>query len=190
MIFRSAIVLSFLLLGCFQQYEPLPESPRAAEVEDTINAYRATLGLEAIPMSPSLRHVARRHLADLEALDPQEPCNLHSWSSAGPWSSCCYRSEADSACMTEKPLELSDYKGQAFEIAVSSFGPTPLSPERAFELWKASPAHDEVMANRGPWNAKTWRAMGAAIGRNYAVVWFGEADDPVSDIDTEQVLGW
>ena len=54
----------------------------------------------------------------------------------------------------------------------------PITPAMAIGIWRESAAHNAMVLNHGRWADNTWRAMGAAIGRHYAVVWFGESPDP------------
>jgi len=55
--------------------------------------YRKSLGLPAIPFSPSLTFVAQLHARDLEINRPHcGPGNMHSWSDRGPWSRSAWRS--------------------------------------------------------------------------------------------------
>lgn len=153
------------------------------ELFEAINDYRAANGLGALRWSPSLAVVAEAHVRDLERNYQAEPCSLHSWSDQGPWSSCCYLRDAPSvACMWDKPAELSGYPGKGYEIAVEVFGARPLDAQRALTEWRASPAHDDVILNRGTWRGATWRAVGVALSEHYAVVWFGKVDDPAAAV--------
>lgn len=144
---------------------------------NTINAYRVENGLSKIPVSVSLNKVATIHVADLIAYHvPNGPCNLHSWSKNGKWKSCCYDDDhSNSACMWNKPRELTNYKGDGYEIAV--FCSDGISPELALSLWKTSPGHHNMIMNRGKWKKVKWKAIGAEIKGNYAVVWFGRESD-------------
>ena len=170
---------SLTALACVDPVPPAPVDDRAEALEHAINAYRAEHGLPPIASSPSLRLVADTHVWDLEYNLPIEPCSLHSWSDAGPWRSCCYVNESpDLDCMLDKARELSLYDANGYEIAVSYFGPKPLTPTQALSLWMASPSHNDVILNRGPWADAPWLAMWAAITEHYAVVWFGKEVDP------------
>ena len=80
------------------------------QIVANINAYRATKGLPAVPISPALmvrscassfitlnplfssQYVAQTHVNDLNAAPPVSPCIMHGWSSAGGnwYSGCCY----------------------------------------------------------------------------------------------------
>jgi len=148
------------------------------ELYDLIMAYRQEKGLPDIPISPSLTYVAKTHVKDLQDFPPQDPkCNLHSWSTNGDWTSCCYANGHERAkCMWNKPRELTQYQGAGYEIAhMNSSGATAWG---ALNGWKNSLPHDSVILNIGRWNAYQWRAIGVGIYGNYAVVWFGEEPDP------------
>lgn len=147
----------------------------AVALADAINEYRASLGLPKVPISPALTKVARAHVRDLGENKPvTETCNMHSWSTKGAWSGCCYdKSRAASKCMWVKPKEIANFRGKGYEIAASASGVTPA---KALELWKKSPAHHDVMINRGIWS-KPWRSLGVALDGDYAVAWFAEEAD-------------
>ena len=155
-------------------------SAQERELYELILAYRAELGLPAIPLSPALTTVAQTHARDLQAHPPDKDagCNMHSWSADGPWTPVCYTGDhAQAEGMWNKPKELTAYPGSGFEIAYGAWG-TPTTPEGALEGWKSSSGHDAVMANRGSWADTTWQAVGAGMSENYAVVWFGKEPDP------------
>jgi hypothetical protein len=159
----------------------LPESYCISSEEmklgEMINAYRKSKKLPAIPISASLSYVARRHVYDLDSnFKDNGRCNMHSWSSKGSWSSCCYTEDHKKAeCMWNKPRELTSYKGNGYEIACSSTG--NLTPAESLKCWKESPSHHAVMISSGIWKAHPWKAMGVGIYKGYAVVWFGEEPD-------------
>ncbi len=164
----------------------LPSIESSAQTNDlskrlfiTVNAYRVTLGLHEIPDSPSLNGVAMQHAIDLQENQPDRGrCNLHSWSRSKDWTGCCYRdARPDAACMWDKPREITrgKYTGNGYEIA--AWLSEDITPEYALELWQNSKGHHDVMINSGVWSTLKWRAMGAAIYGNYAVVWFGETAD-------------
>lgn len=139
--------------------------------------YRAKNGLPTIDISKCLTYVAKVHCVDQQISSPFGKCNLHSWSNLGPWTSCCYTKDHKKAkYMWIKPRELTPYKGYGFEIA--TYTSHIMTPEVAFELWKNSPPHNDLILNKGPWSGKKFRAIGVGISKNYSNCWFGlEPDD-------------
>lgn len=168
-------ILSPLL---FQGPQVLPcLSTTEMELYEKIMQYRAKKKLPEITLSAALTKVAQIHAQDLQNHQPSKgKCNLHSWSDQGSWSDCCYTSDHKRAkCMWDKPRELTDYKGDGYEIAHwSSAGATA---ESAFEGWKDSPGHNAVMVNRDIWSKVNWQAIGIGVVGEYAVVWFGKEMD-------------
>ncbi|MFM7272500.1 MAG: CAP domain-containing protein [Gammaproteobacteria bacterium] len=162
---------------------PTDGAPAAATmnpVADSVNRYRERRGLAPIPVSPLLNEVAAAHVADLEANYRRgRICNMHSWSSAGDWSSCCYTADhAKKECMWRKPREITGGRYTANGYEIVAYYSDPISAERALQIWQLSDGHHIMILNQGQWWDNTWRAMGAAMGTHYAVVWFGEDVDP------------
>lgn len=181
------LILALLLASCSGAPSPVrtpavPVAPAGGSnpVADTVNRYRAGRGLAPIALSRSLNRVAAAHVADLEAnYRKGSACNMHSWSARGNWSSCCYTPDhAQAACMWNKPKEISNnlYQSPGYEI-VAHYS-DPMTPAMALQIWRESPNHHVMIVNGGRWADNTWRAMGAAMGEHYAVVWFGEETDP------------
>lgn len=138
--------------------------------------YRAQHGLPSIPLSKCLTYVSKVHCVDQQISSPAGRCNLHSWSNLGPWTSCCYTSDHKKAkYMWSKPRELTPYKGHGFEIA--TYTSHIMTPEVAFELWKTSPPHNDLILNKGVWAGKQFKAIGVGISRNYSNCWFGLEPD-------------
>lgn len=169
---------------------------RERELARLINEYRKTKGLPTIQLSKSLSYVAEIHTIDfLENPPSVGECTMHSWSDKGNWSSCCYTNPipgpGDAECMLNKPQELTNYQGLGREISIGAditFDAVVLrqplrqenigAPQGALNGWKASPKHNEVIVNSGPWNDVTWKAMGVSIYKTNSNVWFGEEIDP------------
>ena len=150
-----------------------------------IMAYRAELGLEAIPLSRGLTATAARHVRDTrenfwaEGKSPPPGANLHSWSDA-PY----YADHSRPQAMWEAPARLgTGYAGTGYEISAAG---TP-TVAAALEGWKASPGHNAVIANTGIWEDVRYAAIGIGVetapgagpygGRIYHV-WFGSSADP------------
>jgi uncharacterized protein YkwD len=149
---------------------------------DLVMAYRASMSLPPIPLSPSLSYVAKTHVRDLEkhSAGVHGRCNMHSWSADGPWTACCYTDDhAQAKCMWYKPKELTGYTGYGFEISAMMSG-IAMTPERAIRIWQSSPGHNAVMVNSGSWRRTPWNAIGVGIYRRYSVIWFGQDKDPCS----------
>ena len=145
-----------------------------AELLQKINDYRKANGLSAIKLNEKLQAVAEAHALDLENYyDPnQRKCNLHSWSSHGKWSSCCYTDDhAQKECMWRKPKEISNYSAHGFEIAY--YSSQTLTPEMALNGWKSSKGHHDVIINRDIWKSISFQSIGVYVTEHYAVVWFG-----------------
>ncbi len=172
----SAIIFSFG--NCLENTkdEENEDNNEALKLAEVINEYRASKGLSKIAISPSLTKVAKLHVKDLAENHPNKGvCNLHSWSDKGSWTACCYTSDHKNAKgMWNKPRELTSYKGNGYEIAAASSG--TLTPKHALEMWKRSKGHHNVIINKGMWK-REWKAIGAAIYKGYAVVWFGHEKD-------------
>lgn len=161
-----------------------PYSDEAA-LARMINDYRAREGLPAVPVSRSLNAVADAHVRDLMENRPDSAtafghrsCNMHSWSSAGPWKPVCYtRDHARATAMWSKPREITRgaYPGNGFEIAYWWSG--RITPEIALYGWQDSPSHNDLIVEEGPWRGADWQAMGIGIAGNYAVIWFGKEPD-------------
>lgn len=169
--------------------EPQVDSLTANEQElaKLINAYRESLGLERLTISKSLTAVARAHVDDSNAHNPGketnvlgQKCNLHSWSANGNWVPMCYTPDhLYAALMWSKPREITDYKGNGYEISTWTNG--NMTPAQAFELWRKSDGHEQLMAGRGSWAMLT--TMGVGIDGGYAHVWFGSDRDPAGYYD-------
>ncbi len=151
-------------------------SPQERELYDLIMQYRRTRGLPSIPLSRNLTYVAQTHVKDLTENNPvTDRCNLHSWSSNGNWTPCCYTSDhAQAACLWNKPRELTPYQGNGYEISFWSSGGA--TPRGSLASWQNSPGHNALIINSSYWQ-DTWNAIGVGINGNYAVVWFGKEPD-------------
>jgi uncharacterized coiled-coil protein SlyX len=170
---RTITLLSTILVSfCFFSQTISQEEQKLYE---KIMEYRASKGLGLIPLSGSLTIVAQTHVKDLKNNNPTNNlCNMHSWSSNGSWSSCCYTSDHKQAsCMWNKPKELTSYLGSGYEIAFGSSN-AKITAEDALNGWKNSSGHNAVIINQGVWTNKIWKAIGIGITDGYAAVWFGE----------------
>ncbi len=186
-IFRTASCSLRLVVWCLSAILCMYASTAHAErgdreterLVDAIYDIRADNGLIAIPLSRTLERVARLHVADLEGHPPKGRCNLHSWSSDGEWSACCYTPDhAQARCMWDKPREISrgSYTGDGFEIVC--WHSEGMTADIAIRCWRSSRLHENVMLNRGQWREMQWRALGVAMSAHYAVLWVGPAAEP------------
>ena len=64
------------------------------------------------------------------------------------------------------------YKGNGYENWSSAS-----TADGAFNGWKGSSLHNDVMINQGSWTDTTWRAVGAAVTDQGATLWFGAEGD-------------
>jgi hypothetical protein len=133
-----------------------------------------------------LREKALKHINDVTWIprwgrDRIYNMGAHSWSSRGNWTPVCFTLDGRYAqAMYDKPREITrgSYRGDGIEIAAwSSMG---ITPEFALELWQDSRAHDQVILEKGAWRGSDWKAMGVALGGNFAFIWFGKEPDPGS----------
>ena len=167
--------------GCSSQTAIVNSLPRDAKsLADLLNDYRIKNGLPPIRSSVSLTRVATAHVTDLQNhFEKGKLCNLHSWSSHGSWTPCCYTGE-QVQCMWNKPREITKYKADGYEITVSAFTtarPDAMTPWLAVDRWAHSDPHRAVILNEGQWANFPWKAMGAAESDNYASAWFGQEAD-------------
>ena len=157
-------------------------SPEEQQLYQAINNYRKQKKLPSIPISASLSKVSQLHAKDLMEnfdLEQIKKCNPHSWSAEGSWTACCYTDDhKDPKCMWEKPKEISGYESPGYEIVYWNSGTA--NAAKALEGWKKSPGHNMVMINLDMWKKVSWNAVGVGIYGNYAVAWFGEAEDEKS----------
>ncbi len=144
--------------------------------------YRSEKDLYSIPLSASLTKVAQLHVRDLmEHYKLDNKCNPHSWSKKGKWTGCCYTNDhKEAACMWDKPKEIAGYESPGYEIV--AWRMPEATPEDALQGWKKSKGHNPLLINSGMWAKAKWNAIGMGIYGNYAAVWFGEKQDPVSNI--------
>jgi hypothetical protein len=77
--------------------------------------------------------------------------------------------------MQEKPRELTDYPGKGYEIVY--WENKDATADNAFDQWRTITASRSIITNFKDWEDFSWKAMGVAIEKNFAVVWFGEEMD-------------
>ncbi len=168
------VLIALLFSACNKEKE---EPSFDGSLSEVINAYRVEKGLTEINISTALTAVAQAHVKDLADNQPDGgECNLHSWSGKGSWTACCYTSDhAQAQCMWDKPREITDYQGNGYEIA--AWSSNEITANEALALWQKSEGHHNVILNKDIWANNDWNAIGAAIYKGYAVVWFGKEAD-------------
>jgi uncharacterized protein YkwD len=183
---KSSLILFSLILS-FSHYHPADPSSGTVclSAEETklynlIMTYRAGKRLKPIPFSAKMTKVAQAHVHDLMQnfdYDNKNGCNPHSWSGKGTWTPCCYTPDHQYAkCMWNKPQEIAGYSGNGFEIAY--YSSAAATAEEGLEGWKKSAGHNPLLVNSGMWSKVQWKSIGVGIFEHYAVVWFGETEDP------------
>jgi uncharacterized protein YkwD len=141
-----------------------------ARLAQQVNQIRAQNQLAKVSLSRSLTLVANRHARDLAE-------NV-GYLTHG-WSDCLYDPRDNSTwhCIWNAPQRLrTAYPGKGYENAhFSGRGATAAS---AFEGWKRSSAHLEVILSQGKWKNHQWKALGVGIFKGFAVLWVGAEPDP------------
>ncbi len=185
-IFSSAMI-AFLVILVTLTTNPvsaqtkIPEnfciSNNELKLYNQINDYRKALNLPKIPLSRSLSYVAQQHVTDLLKNKPDtNACSFHSWSDKGKWTACCYKGGIkDKKCMQEKPRELTGYPGKGYEIVY--WENKEATADNAFDQWRTVTASRSLITNLKEWEDFAWKAMGVAIEKNFAILWFGEETD-------------
>lgn len=173
--------LCFFVVFCYSAKAQIdiafrPMNERETELYQLLMQYRAENKLDSIPISLQLCKVAQIHVRDLNAYPPTGRCNMHSWSSHGPWKANCYTPDhRNAAGMWSKPAELTSYKDVGYEIAYCS-SDNLFNVANALYSWKGSAGHNNVILNLGVWKNHQWKANGVAVENGYALVWFGESE--------------
>ncbi|MFA8451263.1 MAG: CAP domain-containing protein [Bacteroidales bacterium] len=191
---RFLIIITILALGSTvfaqgqKEYtESKDEQTTCLTIEELqlyylINQYREKKKLPEIPLSRALTTVAQIHARDLaKHYKTNTSCNLHSWSSDGNWTECCYtRDHSKAKCMWDKPRELTDYLADGYEIAFYTTYPEELKEigKTALNKWKKSLGHRQVIINEKAFKDAQWNAIGVGIYNGYVCVWFGMDPDP------------
>ncbi len=154
---------------------------------DQLMDYRAQLGLPAIPLSKALTTTAARHVVDIaDNLGTAVPDQSPGESRAHSWSDAAYNAkDANSyGAMWNAPARLgTGYAGYGFENLITGTGSVVRgTPEQTASVlltaWKMSPSHNAVMTNQGDWKPYSWNAVGVAVYKNSAAIWFGREADP------------
>ncbi|CBS88444.1 CAP domain-containing protein [Azospirillum lipoferum] len=154
---------------------------------DQLMDYRAQLGLPAIPLSKALTTTAARHVVDIaDNLGTAVSDQLPGENRAHSWSDAAYNAKDPNTygAIWNAPARLgTGYAGYGFEILATGTGSVVRStPEQTASVlltaWKMSSGHNAVMTNQGDWKSYSWNAVGVAVYKNSAAIWFGREADP------------
>jgi len=154
-------------------------SKEATEIAKAINEYRAKLSLENLEISLCLSYVAYIHAQDLKHNPIEDKnCNMHSWSKQGDWKPFCFPADLSRTNSPwNKPKELTEYPSRGYElIFYDNHGATA---KDAITEWLSTPKATEMIASTGNWSKFPWRTCGIAVYEEYAIIWFGSAQDPL-----------
>ena len=77
--------------------------------------------------------------------------------------------------MNEKPAEISNYPGQAYEIIY--WENKRATSERAFDQWRETSVARALITNFKEWESFEWKALGVALHEGFAIAWFGLEED-------------
>ena len=78
--------------------------------------------------------------------------------------------------MWNKPSELTNYKGNGYEIVFiskNSYSDSFTIADDSLQGWQKSNGHNPVIINEGIWK-NAWNAIGLGIYEGFVAVWFGE----------------
>ncbi len=183
----AGFMLFIITAGFSYKSSIVPEEPELClskeeqRLYDLIIAYRKQKRLPSIKISAALTKVAQIHARDLSMNKPNNTndCNMHSWSSKGSWTPCCYDSQhAQALCMWSKPKEIAGFQADGFEIVYGSMKESFIAtPDAALAAWQKSPGHHAVIINSDTWKQRTWKAIGLGVYKNYICVWVASVED-------------
>ena len=145
------------------------------ELTELINQYRKTLKLHELKCSKELVETAKEHVNNSDSCpQPEEICKLHSWGSCGKLEktikSCCYKDDKDFDCMLQKVREVTGNAEAPLGYEISTYYSGKLTPEIAFQNWRGSDDHDNVMSGNSQW--KDMKQIGCYYSTHYAHCWF------------------
>jgi len=156
-------------------------SEEEMKLYNLIDDLRKEYDFNKIAISKSLMYVAQQHAKDLYDNRPHEKggCNLNSWSDAGTWTACCFTEDFQQVkCMNNKPQELTDYTAIGWELAFDNYQ----NPQQTIDAWIKNGVYKEILINKGGFDKNVWAAIGIAVYKGYAVVWFGEDFDTTGNV--------
>lgn len=156
-------------------------SPAEAELVQRVNDYRSSNGLGPVTPARWLSTTAQWHMWD-RVNNPTAvggSCNPHSWSNSPPaginWIGMCYTPDhAQATQMWGKPRQISAgaYSGNGYELTADCG--CAMTANQALLQWQGSPAHNDVILQRGVWSGVQFTGIGVGITDGYAALWFGD----------------
>ena len=186
-------LLCFLLIGTttLKAQIPIPSnfkiSQRSKLLFDKINEYRSKNGLDKVPLSTSLCWVAYLHNEDLLRYNADTAdCFLSSWSDGPLWKGACINKKSKNIKYSRnKPKELTNYPAQGYEL--SYWQNTEPNIESVLTDWSSDKISNDILLNQGAWKNHEWNAIGISTIKNYVLVWFGTAVDPIHTIESTDI---
>ena len=186
MFFLFSLVVRGRSTLLFHGMDPLEE-----KIFILVNEYRKERRLPLLKPSDNLAYVAHKHAVDFIENSPDvNGGNIHSWSDKGKWKPVKYTSDHRNAhLMWSKPLEISNYKSEGFEISYvlepDIRNTTGVIADEVVNRWKVSPEQNNVIIQKGGW--VPMKAMGVGVYKGYACIWFGQEEDIYPDpVETEK----
>lgn len=79
--------------------------------------------------------------------------------------------------MWNKPREITAGRYPGFGFEILAWHSRHMTPAIALNQWQRSSLHNDLIVNQGTWTNTRWQAVGAAVSKHYAVVWFGREPD-------------
>ena len=76
----------------------------------------------------------------------------------------------------EKPGEITDYKGEGYEIIIRGTAGQKFNAQKAYDRLKADTDFIDYYS-RERHEEKEWSALGISLSDDYIIVWFGKETD-------------
>lgn len=152
--------------------------PEEVRLFNLINQYRQTKNLPIVAASKALTIVANRHVRDvaenLKLTVADRDKSGHSWS----WGAFESSNPTSWPNMWDAPQRLkTGYPGKGYENFYMTTAKVA-TPEMALKGWQNSLLHRQVILNEWIWEKISWNALGVALYKGYASMWFGAEVDP------------
>lgn len=152
--------------------------PEEVRLLNLINQYRQSKNLSVVLASKALTIVANRHVRDvaenLKLTVADRDKSGHSWS----WGAFESDNPTTWPNMWDAPQRLkTGYMGKGYENFYMTTA-NIATPEMALKGWQNSLLHRQVILNEWIWEKISWNALGVALYKGYASMWFGAEVDP------------